>query len=152
MPPTPSRTSGAARPDASVASSTSSTTWAGSAIAAVTSSSSPPTARPRLTPSTGVCLAPAWSPDGARIVFDSARHEHWDIDLRRDLYLVSPQGGEPERLTSLDGWYEAPSWSSDGALIACRWEPGGFDYPRHGQIAVVDAESGKRRVLTQTLD
>jgi dipeptidyl aminopeptidase/acylaminoacyl peptidase len=95
---------------------------------------------------------PCWSPDGARIVFDSARHEDWDIDLRRDLYLVPAEGGDPERLTAGDGWYEAPSWSPDGALIACRWEPGGLDYPRHGQIAVVDAVSGGRRLLTASLD
>jgi len=95
---------------------------------------------------------PCWSPDGARIVFDSARHDTWDIDLRRDLYVVPAEGGEPERLTAGDGWYEAPSWSPDGALIACRWEPGGFDHPRHGQIAVVDAVSGGRRLLTESLD
>lgn len=95
---------------------------------------------------------PCFSPDGSRIAFDSARHEDWDIDLRRDLYLVPAQGGEPEPLTRGDGWYEAPSWSPDGRLVACRFQPGGFDRPRHGQIAVVDAGSGQRRLLTEALD
>jgi dipeptidyl aminopeptidase/acylaminoacyl peptidase len=95
---------------------------------------------------------PAWSPDGRRIAFGSARHEDWDIEPFRDVYLVDPQGGEPVRLTGGDAWYEAPSWSPDGSLIACRFRPGGFDSPRHGQISVLDAGTGEQRVLTSALD
>jgi dipeptidyl aminopeptidase/acylaminoacyl peptidase len=95
---------------------------------------------------------PAWSPDGRRLAFASARQEDWDIQLVRDIYVVDAQGGEPVRLTGCDGWYEAPAWSPDGSLIACRFDPGGFDFPRHGQIAVLDAASGERRVLTSALD
>jgi dipeptidyl aminopeptidase/acylaminoacyl peptidase len=95
---------------------------------------------------------PAWSPDGTRIAFASARHEDWDIELFRDLFLVDVEGGEPVRLTGCDGWHEAPAWSPDGSLIACRFGAGGFDFPRHGQIAVLDAASGERRVLTALLD
>ena len=96
--------------------------------------------------------SPAWSPDGTRIAFASARHEHWDIELLSDLYIVDAQGGEPLRLTGGDGWYEAPAWSPDGSRIACRSLAGGFDVPRHGQIAVVDTATGKRGVLTSMLD
>jgi len=95
---------------------------------------------------------PAWSPDGGRLAFASARHEDWDIELFRDIYLVDAQGGEPVRLTGCDSWYEAPAWSPDGSLIACRFSVGGFDFPRHGQIAVLDAASGERSVLTSVLD
>jgi dipeptidyl aminopeptidase/acylaminoacyl peptidase len=96
---------------------------------------------------------PAWSPDGRRIAFASARQEDWDIELFRDLYVIDRDGGEPVRLTGGgDGWHEAPAWSPDGSLIACRYIPGGFDLPRHGQIAVLDPASGGRRVLTASLD
>jgi dipeptidyl aminopeptidase/acylaminoacyl peptidase len=95
---------------------------------------------------------PAWSPDGSRIAFASARHEEWDIQLIRDIHLVDARGGEPIRLTDCDGWYEAPAWSPDGSLIGCRFAPGGFDFPRHGQVAVLDAATGTRRVLTASLD
>ena len=95
---------------------------------------------------------PAWSPDGRRIAFASARHEDWDIQLVRDVFLVDARGGEPQRLTGCDGWYEAPAWSPDGSLIACRFAQGGFDFPRHGQVAVLDVATGDRRVLTASLD
>lgn len=96
--------------------------------------------------------APSWSPDGRRIAFASARQEHWDTEVERDIFVVDAEGGEPERLTGGDSRYEAPAWSPDGSAIACRWAPGGFDYPRHGQIAVLDASTGERRVLTESLD
>jgi dipeptidyl aminopeptidase/acylaminoacyl peptidase len=95
---------------------------------------------------------PAWSPDGRRLAFDSARQEDWDIELFNDIYVVDAQGGEPLRLTGCDSWYEAPAWSPDGSRIACRFGVGGFDFPRHGQIAVLDATGGERQVLTSSHD
>src|SRR5919204_1847853 len=95
---------------------------------------------------------PAWSPDGKRIAFASAREDDWDVELIRDIYLVDGEGGEPTRLTAGDAWHEAPVWSPDGSLLACRYGPGGFDHPRHGRIAVLDAATGERRLLTESFD
>jgi dipeptidyl aminopeptidase/acylaminoacyl peptidase len=96
---------------------------------------------------------PAWSPDGARIAFVSARDEDWDIGVGSDVYTVPADGGEPERLTDGDGRYGSPAFSPDGALLAVKWQPGGFDFPWNTQIAVVDAEGGGgRRVLTASLE
>lgn len=95
---------------------------------------------------------PSWSPDGTRIAFSSNRQPDWDIQSEEYLYVVDAAGGEPRRLTD-DGWaYGHPSWSPDGRLIACYTAPGGFDHPRHNQVAVVDAETGERTVLTASLD
>ena len=101
--------------------------------------------------------SPAWSPDGSRIAFTSARHEDWDIERVHHIYLVDPSPvdsnrGDPEQLTKGECWFEAPSWSPDGSQIACRFSPGGFDFPRHGQIAVVDAATGEHQLLTTSLD
>jgi dipeptidyl aminopeptidase/acylaminoacyl peptidase len=95
---------------------------------------------------------PAWSPDGKKIAFASLRSEDWDVELERHVYVVDAGGGEPAQLTEGEAWYEAPSWSADGSQIACRYTPGGFDFPRHGQIAVLDASTGAERLLTTSLD
>lgn len=95
---------------------------------------------------------PAWSPDGERIAFSSARTEDWDIELLGDVYTVPAAGGEPERVTANDGEHDAPAYAPDGKRLAVKWSPGGFDFPRNRQIAVVDAATGERRVLTASLD
>ncbi len=96
---------------------------------------------------------PTWTPDGKSIAFSSARGEHWDIELTGNIYVVPAEGGEPKRLTPGDSTHYAASYSPDGKLLAVKWDPGGFDFPRHPQIAVVDAETGEnRRILTATLD
>lgn len=96
---------------------------------------------------------PAWSPDGGRIVFSSARGDDWDIELVSDMYVVGAEGGEPIKLTRSDGECAGAAWAPDGRTIAFIYTPGVFDVPRHGQIAVVDADGGgEPHVLTATLD
>jgi dipeptidyl aminopeptidase/acylaminoacyl peptidase len=95
---------------------------------------------------------PSWSPDGRRIAFASARHDDWDTTPVRDVYVMDSDGGEPERLTGADGYAALPSWSPDGRRIAYVVHPGVWDEPRHGQVAVIDVESGERRTLTESLD
>ena len=95
---------------------------------------------------------PAWSPDGERIAFTSARHEDWDLSPITDIYVVPAAGGEPERLTGMDASCHSPSWSPDGSRIAYQLYPGVFDDPRHTQIAVLDVATGDRRVLTESMD
>ncbi|HVL91398.1 MAG TPA: S9 family peptidase [Actinomycetota bacterium] len=95
---------------------------------------------------------PCWSPDGTQIAFCSARDEDWDTTMARDLFVMPANGGEPRKLTASDGAASSPSWSPDGRRIACLWYPVVFDDPRHTQVAVFDAASGERTVLTDSLD
>jgi len=61
---------------------------------------------------------PAWSPDGRRLAFVSARHETRDFDTHADVWVVDATGGEPVRITPTDGGCSAPSWAPDGRSVA----------------------------------
>ncbi len=97
--------------------------------------------------------SPTWSPDGKRIAFVSARHRDWDIDVgANDIFVVSAGGGRrPQRLTKTDGRHATPSWSPDGKRIAFLYSDGRWG-TRHPHVSVIDVSSGRRRVLSKSLD
>jgi len=64
-----------------------------------------------LTTTPGLEREPAWSADGRRIAFAA---DHGD---GFDLYVVSAQGGVPERVAALEGDERWPSWTPDGRLV-----------------------------------
>ena len=97
---------------------------------------------------------PAWSPDGTRLVFTSARHTDEDRTDESDLYVVDARAGaEPRRLTSGTSVERAAAWSPDGRTIA--FLQGTFvPVPMYGtmRVAVIPAEGGAVRVLAPALD
>lgn len=78
----------------------------------------------RLTESAGIDMEPAWSPDGRRIAFTSARDAgdptclsqgfHCDLDV----YVMNADGSRVTRLTDHPGRDTEPAWSPDGTKIA----------------------------------
>jgi Tol biopolymer transport system component len=56
--------------------------------------------------------SPAWSPDGKWIAFVSDRSD------KRQLYLISPKGGEARVVTNVEEGVGAFEWSPDGKRIA----------------------------------
>jgi Tol biopolymer transport system component len=66
----------------------------------------------QLTDSDGADLAPAWSPDGRRVAFQSSRDGNWEI------YVANADGSNVRRLTDDDARDGEPSWSPDGNRIA----------------------------------
>ena len=97
---------------------------------------------------------PAWSPDGNRIVFTSMRGDRWDVELAEALYEleVDAEGSEPRRLTQPDESASMASFSPNGGLIAYVHMPEDGTSPHHGQIALIPADGGDRRILTSSLD
>ena len=77
---------------------------------------------------------PRWSPDGRKIVFVS------DKSGEEQLYVVSQEGGEPERLTDgIRGRLYNPQWSLDSKRIAFS--------DKEGKAYVLDIESKEVRVI-----
>jgi len=95
---------------------------------------------------------PAWSDDGSRVYFTSARGERWDVELISRVYEVSADGGEPRQLTGDDGSFSRLAVSPDGSRIAYLFDLEDGTYPHHTQVGVMDADGGGQRLLTTSLD
>ncbi len=87
----------------------------------------------------GSSTSPAWSPDSKRISFLASR------DKGRQLYLISPIGGEAFRLTDHEEGINSYRWSPDGKHIAfaaseSRSKEEEATEKRYGRFAVEDAQ------------
>ncbi len=90
--------------------------------------------------------APAWSPDGARIAFQS------DADVgganpERDMevWVMGADGSDPTQLTRNAAHDEGPAWSPDGRLLAYTSGPD----DTHGDIRLMTAGGRDLRRLTR---
>ena len=120
---------------------------AGRATGGGTSSSSPPTARPRRSSSptaTSRTRIPPGRPTARASRSRRRATRTGTSSSKGDIYVVPADGGEPSRLTPTTASTTRPSYSPDGTQLAVKWAPGGFDFPRHAQIGVVDAVGRER--------
>ena len=60
---------------------------------------------------------PAWSPDGGRIAFVSARHADRDYDALCDVFVAPADGGDAVQVTRTTMPVSRPAFSPDGATI-----------------------------------
>jgi dipeptidyl aminopeptidase/acylaminoacyl peptidase len=67
---------------------------------------------------------PAWSPDGKRLAFMAAPTPMVRDD-RRDIYVVSAEGGDVEKIAGTPASETSPAWSPDGKTIAYLSDPAG---------------------------
>jgi dipeptidyl aminopeptidase/acylaminoacyl peptidase len=95
---------------------------------------------------------PAWTADGAMLIFTATRGERWDAELINRLYVVDATGGEPSQLTGDEGSYETPVYSPDGTRIAYRYTVEDGTHPHHTQLGVMNADGTGATLLTESLD
>ena len=96
----------------------------------------------RLTAATALDEQPAWSPDGSRIAFASARNSTKTNVL--DIYVMDANGQNVTQLTTAAGDDTAPSWSPDGRKIA-------FQSTRDGNLEIYTMNAdgtGQTRLTT----
>jgi TolB protein len=84
-------------------------------------------------------IDPAWSPDGAKIAFASAREGSLDI------YVMNADGTGTKRLTSAEAGDAHPTWSPDGERIAFGRDADG------GRVFVMNADGSGVHRLTDEL-
>jgi len=104
-------------------------------------------------------LNAAWTPDGEALVFTATENLHQaahDV-VRRHLYRVAADGGEPERIIGGDDFNcTGAQFSPDGDFIYCNYEPINEWVYNHNEIARAkwngERVDGQLDVLTAGFD
>ncbi len=99
----------------------------------------------RLTHSDAAEISPVWSPDGQIIAFLRG-----DLHRQLTLFLCDPSGGHERSLADLAGSFEIESrsleWTPDSKWLFISERRGG-----HSSLALVSAETGRKRLLTSAV-
>lgn len=94
-----------------------------------------------------------WSPDGQWIVFAATTGQNTAAfaEYPYELYRVSVNGGEPERIASKAGEYSDPTFSPDGKTLYATFTPQNAKTYNLAQLVAFDWPSMKNeRVVAQT--
>lgn len=93
----------------------------------------------------------AWLADSSGIVTSARRHDGWDRDLAKDLYVV-PLDGEIRALTKQTGIYDFAAVSPDGSTVAfLGFDDPGLD-PHNAKVGVIAVAGGAHRWISAALD
>ena len=124
------------------------------------------TGSPRnLTPGEFQHSGTSWLRDSSAIVTSAQRHDTWDSDRARDLYVVdvadhgegSSDGANIRALTGHDGTYDEPSVSPDGTQVAFLGAADPGVYPQNDRVGILPIDGAQHphsdiRWITDGLD
>jgi dipeptidyl aminopeptidase/acylaminoacyl peptidase len=95
----------------------------------------------------------AWAPEGQRIAFSATRDPDLSSSDTTDLYVLRLADKSVQKVVETRGPDRNPTWSPDGRQIAYETANGReFFYYTNSVLAVVPAEGGSPRVLTEQFD
>jgi dipeptidyl aminopeptidase/acylaminoacyl peptidase len=95
----------------------------------------------------------SWSPDSSRIAFSAAKDPDLGTSDTSDIYVLNVSDKAIKKIVDTKGPDGNPVWSPDGRQIAYQTANGReFFYYSNSYIAVVPAEGGAPRVLTESFD
>ncbi|HEX6985846.1 MAG TPA: DPP IV N-terminal domain-containing protein, partial [Planctomycetaceae bacterium] len=95
----------------------------------------------------------SWSPDAKRIAFSATRDPDLSSSDTEQLYVLDLADRHTRKLLETAGPNGRPKWSPDGREIAFVTSSGNpFFYYANRRIAVVPAEGGTPRVVTDSFD
>jgi TolB protein len=89
--------------------------------------------------------APAWSPDGQWIAYQSNLKS-----ANSQIWIMERNGQNARQVTDMGNWSRAPSWSPDGNILAFVSDAEGSAGEDYGEIFLVSIASGEIRQFTST--
>jgi dipeptidyl aminopeptidase/acylaminoacyl peptidase len=95
----------------------------------------------------------AWSPDSSRIAFAATRDPDLGSDDTSDIYVLRLSDKYIRKVVDTRGPDTNPVWSPDGRQLAYQTANGQqFHYFLNSRIAVVSADGGPPKVVSETFD
>lgn len=95
----------------------------------------------------------SWSPDSKRIAFTAAKDPDLGSQDSQDIYVLAAGDKSFKKIVATKGPDTNPVWSPDGHEIAYQTSNAReYPYYQNSYLAVVSAEGGTPRVLTQAFD